>query len=241
VNRAVAVASRLLLELRGDRRTLGLVVVVPAFVLFLFAAVFPTTTATRRAAPVLLGAFVFVLTYLLTAIGFLRERKSGTLERVLVSPIRRSELVVGYVLGFGLLATVQSAVLLGAGVAFLDVEFAHGVGRFFALELLGALAGLGFGIVVSLFAENEFQVQQLMPVVIGPQIILGNTFLPVESLDWYLEYPAWAMPITYLVRGLEYVVRDAGDPADFWLAVGALTLLTVLSMAAATVAVNRAA
>jgi len=241
VRPALAVASRLLLELRGDRRTLGLVVVVPAFLIFLFSEVFQSPLSSQQVAPVLLGAFVFVLTFLLTAIGFLRERESGTLERVLVSPIRRSELVVGYVLGFGVLAVVQSIVLLGAGIAFLDVEFVHGVGPFFLIELLGAFAGLGFGIVVSLFAENEFQVQQLMPVIIGPQIILGNTFLPVESLDWYLEYPAWAMPITYLVRGLEYVVRDAGDPADFWLAVGALTLLTVLSMAAATVAVNRAA
>lgn len=238
---ALAVASRLLLELRGDRRTLGLVVIVPAFLIFLFSEVFQSPLSSQQVAPVLLGVFVFLLTFLLTAIGFLRERESGTLERVLVSPIRRSELVVGYVLGFGVLAVVQSIVLLAAAIAFLDVEFVHGVGPFFLLELLGAFAGLGFGIVVSLFAENEFQVQQLMPVVIGPQIILGNTFLPVESLDWYLEYPAWAMPITYLVRGLEYVVRDAGDPADFWLAVGALTLLTALSMAAATVAVNRAA
>lgn len=241
MNPAFAVAWRLLLELRGDRRTLGLVVVVPVFIIALFAAVFPTATASRGAAPVLLGAFVFVLTYLLTAIGFLRERTSGTLERVLVSPIRRSELVVGYVLGFGVLAVAQSVVLLGAGVVFLDVEFAHGVAPFFALELLGAFSGLGFGIVVSLFAENEFQVQQLMPVVIGPQLILGNTFLPVEELAWYLAYPARAMPVTYLVEGMEYVLLDAGEPGDLRAAAVALAALTALSMVAAVAAVNRTA
>lgn len=236
---ALPVARRLLLTLRGDRRTLGMAVVVPAFIIYLFSEVFPSPGATQRVAPVLLGVFVFVLTYLLTAIGFLRERQTGTLERVQASPIRRRELVVGYVLGFGVLATVQSLVLLGSGVYFLEAEFEHGVGLFFLIEMLGALTGLGFGIVLSLFAENEFQVQQFMPVVIGPQLILGGTFLPVEELAWYLEYPAWLMPVTYLVKGMEYVVLDRGDPADLWTSVGVLSLLTVLSILAAAVVMKR--
>mgnify|MGYP000102449379 CR=1 FL=1 len=239
MNGALAVAKRLLLSLRGDRRTLALVVFVPAFIIYLFSEVFPTGE-TARVAPALLGVIVFVLTYLLTAIGFLRERQTETLSRVKVSPISRYGIVVGYVLGFGVLATIQSLILLGAGIHFLNVEFHHGVGLFFLIELLGALAGLGFGIVASLFAENEFQVQQFMPVVIGPQVILGNTFVPVEELVWYLEYPARVMPVTYLVRAMDYVVLDAGSAGEFRVATGALVLTVVVAVGLATLVVRRA-
>lgn len=234
---AFPVAQRLLLGLRGDRRTLGLVVVVPAFIIYLFSEVFPDS---RGVAPILFGVFVFVLTYLLTAIGFLRERTAGTLERVLVSPISRGELVSGYVLGFGVLATVQSFVLLVSGIFFLGVEFEHGIALFFLVELLGALTALGLGILFSLFAQNEFQAMQFIPVVISPQIILGGTFVPVEELPIYLELPARMMPVTYLISGMKYVVLGVGDATDLWVALGALCGFTVLSIAVAVVVVRRA-
>lgn len=222
MNGAVTVSRRLLLALRSDRRTFGLVLVVPAFIIYLLSEAFPRP---EPVAPILLAVFVFFLTYLLTAVGFLREQTAGTLERILVSPISRGELVLGYVVGFGLLAAVQSVVLLGASVYFLDVEFAHGAGLFFLL---------------SLFAENEFQALQFIPVVIAPQVILGGTFRPVEELPIFLELPARAMPITYLVDGMEYVVIDRGSVEDAWLAMGVLAVLTTLSIATAAVAVRRA-
>ncbi|WP_227375998.1 ABC transporter permease [Haladaptatus halobius] len=222
MNGAVTVSRRLLLALRSDRRTFGLVLVVPAFIIYLLSEAFPRP---EPVAPILLAVFVFFLTYLLTAVGFLREQTAGTLECILVSPISRGELVLGYVVGFGLLAAVQSVVLLGASVYFLDVEFAHGVGLFFLL---------------SLFAENEFQALQFIPVVIAPQVILGGTFRPVEELPIFLELPARAMPITYLVDEMEYVVIDRGSVEDAWLAMGVLAVLTTLSIATAAVAVRRA-
>lgn len=234
---ALPVARRIFLSLRGDRRTLALVVVVPAFIVFLFGEVF---VHPEQVTHLLLGVFVFFLTYLLTAIGFLRERTAGTLERVLVSPISRNGLVLGYVLGYGVLATIQSVVLLGAAVVFLGVEFEHGIGLFFLIELLGALTALGIGVVVSLFAENEFQAIQFIPVVITPQIILGGTFLPVADLPWYLAYPARVMPVTYLIRGMEYVVLGTGEVADFQFAVGALLAFTVLSIVVSGLVVRRA-
>ena len=114
---ALPVGRRLLAGLRGDRRTLALVVGAPVFIVFLFSEVL---SAPERVAHVLLGLFVFILTYLLTAIGFLRERTSGTLERVLAAPVSRTGLVLGYVLGFGALAAVQTLVLVGAVAVFLD-------------------------------------------------------------------------------------------------------------------------
>lgn len=231
------VAVRLLRGLWGDRRTMALVFVVPAVLIYLFGEVF---TRPGRVAPVLLGLFVYLLTYVLTAIGFLRERQHGTLERVLVSPVSRAGLVVGYVIGFGVLAALQAAVLLVAGVVFLDVSFAHGIGLFFAVELLGALSALGLGILLSLFAQNEFQVLQFMPAVIAPQVILGGTFVPVESLPAYLEVPARAMPVTYLLEGLAYVVRDTGTAGDLWIASAALAAFTLLTVGAGSTVVRRA-
>jgi len=230
------VARRLLYGLRGDRRTLALVVVVPAFITFLLGEVFEHP---EPLAPPLLGVFVFFLTYLLTAVGFLRERTAGTLDRLLVSPISRSGLVVGYVAGFGYLAVVQSLVLVGSGVVFLDVEFEHGVALFLLIEVLGAFTALGIGIVLSLFAQNEFQVLQFVPAVITPQVILGGTFTPVEDLPTYLEYAARVMPVTYLIDGMDYVVFDDGSAADFWFAVGVLALFTVASIVLSTLVVRR--
>ncbi|MFB6165923.1 MAG: ABC transporter permease [Haloarculaceae archaeon] len=234
---AVPVARRLLLGLRGDRRTLGLVVVVPAFIIWLLSEVFPRP---EPVTPILLGVFVFFLTYMLTAVGFLRERTAGTLDRVLVAPVSRSGLVLGYVGGFGLLAAVQSAVLLGAAVVFLDTTFAHGVALFFLVELLAALTALGIGVVLSLFANNEFQAIQFIPLVISPQIILGGTFLPVDQLPWYLEYPARAMPLTYVIDAMEYVVRDQGSTAAFARSLGVLVAFGIGAVVAAGLVLRRA-
>jgi ABC-2 type transport system permease protein len=234
---ALPVAWRILLSLRGDRRTLGMVVVVPAFIIYLVSEVFPRS---EPVAPILLAVIVFFLTYILTAIGFLRERTAGTLQRVLVAPVARRGLVVGYVLGYGVLATVQSLVLLGAAVAFLDVSFANGVSLFVAVELLGAFTALGIGVLLSLFAENEFQAIQFIPVVITPQVILGDTFLPVEQLPVFLEWPARAMPVTYLVRAMEYVVLDLGTATEFWWSMAALFAFASLSVGVAGLVVGRA-
>jgi ABC-2 type transport system permease protein len=237
MNGTVTVARRILRSLRGDRRTLALVIVVPAFLIYLLSEVFARP---EPVAPILLGVFVFFLTYILTAIGFLRERTAGTLERVLVAPISRTGLVLGYVLGYGVLATIQSLVLLLAAVAFLEVTFANGVALFVVIELLGAFTALGIGIVLSLFAENEFQAIQFIPVVITPQVILGGTFMPVDELPTYLEYPARAMPITYLIEAMDYVVLDQGPAGEFWNAIAVLVGFVVVAIGVAGFVVGRA-
>lgn len=234
---ALPVAGRILRSLRGDRRTLALVVFVPAFIVWLLGEVFPRP---GPVAPILLAVFVFFLTYILTAVGFLRERTAGTLERVRVSPASRAGVVVGYLLGYGVLATVQSLVLLAAAVWFLDVSFENGIAPFVGVELLGALAALGLGVSLSLFADTEFQAIQFIPVVISPQVILGGTFLPVSELPVYLEYPALVMPVTHLIDAMEYVVRDVGDAGDFAVAVGALAAFAALAVLASALAIRRA-
>lgn len=233
---ALPVAGRILWTMRRDRRTLGLVLAVPAVIVWLLSEVFERP---EPVAPILLGVIVFFLTYLLTSVGFLRERTAGTMERVLAAPVTRSGLVVGYVTGYGVLAVLQSTVLLVAGVAFLDVTFEHGVALFFLIELLGALTALGIGIVLSLFARSEFQVVQFIPMVITPQVVLGGTFLTVSDLPTYLELPARAMPLTYLLSAMDYVVLGEGSASDLRIAVAVLAGFTLLSIMLASVSVNR--
>jgi len=236
VRGAFPVAWRILWGLRRDRRTLGLVLVVPGVLIWLLGEVFERP---EPVAPILLGVFVFFLTYLLTSVGFLRERQSGTMERVLAAPVARSGVVVGYVAGYGVLAVLQSLVVLAAGVGFLDVTFEHGVALFFLLELLGALTALGIGIVLSLFARSEFQVVQFIPLVITPQVILGGTFLPVSDLPTYLELPARAMPLTYLLDAMDYVVLGEGSASDLRVAVAVLAGFTTAAILLASVAIGR--
>ncbi|MDY6819722.1 MAG: ABC transporter permease [Halobacteriales archaeon] len=230
------ITRRILLAIRGDRRTLGLVLFVPVFLIYLVSEVFADPQ--EVAAPIL-AVLVFILTYLLTAIGFLRERQAGTLERVLVAPVSRTSIVVGYFSGYGLLATVQVTVLLGAAIVFLEIDFAHGIGLFFVLEMLGAVTAIGVGILLSLFAENEFQAVQFIPLVISPQVILGDVFVPVEELPVYLEIPARAMPITYLVDGMDYVILGSGHRSDLWIAIFVLLEFTVLAVGIAQFVVKQ--
>lgn len=232
------ITRRILRSIRGDRRTLGLVAVVPAFIVYLMSETFADP---QRVAPPVFAVLVFLLTYLLTAIGFLRERRAGTLERILVAPISRTSIVVGYILGYGILATLQAVVLLVASILFLDLTFAHGIGYFFALELLGALTAIGIGFLLSVFASNEFQAIQFIPLVITPQVLLGGTFLPVERLPIYLRIPATAMPITYLIDGMEYVILGVGHAEDFWIAMAVLVEFTVLAIGVSRLVVERSA
>lgn len=224
--------------MRADVRTLALVFVIPAFIVLLLGEVFPAPRP-PTVAPVILAVVVFFLTYMLTAIGFLRERTAGTLERVLVAPISRTGVVLGYVLGYGCLAAVQSIVLLVAAVVFLDASFDLGVGVVLVVELLAALTALGIGIVLSLFADSEFQAIQFIPVVITPQVLLGGTFLPVKDLPTYLEWPARAMPLTYVIDAMEYAVAGRGTDTEFHLAVAVLVGFAVLSILLAAIVVRR--
>jgi ABC-2 type transport system permease protein len=240
---AATVAGRILLGLRGDRATLAFVVGAPVLILFLFgevvAVVPPGRFDTAFLQPALMGVFLFILTYVLTGVGFLRERQQGTLERMLVSPLGNASIVAGYLLGFGALAVVQATVLLGAGLLFLDLSFAHAVTAFYAVELLAALTALGIGILFSLVARTEFQVLQGIPVIIAPQIILGGVFVPVERLPLALELVARALPLTYILDAMAYLILDEGSASDLWISVAVLGGYVLATLGAASLLVRR--
>lgn len=207
-------------------------------------------------APALVGFFAFFLVFILTGISFLRERVGGTLERLLATPIRRSEIVAGYGLGFGLFATIQVAVIMAFSLGHLDVPaigplpaFTVGLGIHnagspslaFLVTLLLALGSVNLGIFISTFARTEFQVLQFIPIVIVPQGLLGGIFWPVSSLPDALEPVARAMPLTYAVEGLREVLvkgSDLGSPT-LQLDLGVLAAVAVLLVVVATLTIRR--
>ncbi len=177
-------------------------------------------------APVFLGLFAYLFVFILTGISFLRERIGGTLERLLATPVTRSEIVLGYSLGFGFFATIQVLILtlfvlariqvpaIGPLPGFtigLDVQTAGSPVFAFVVALLLAIGAVNLGIFLSTFARTELQIVQFIPLVIVPQILLGGVFWPVQRLPDVLQAVAHVLPITYAVDALREVMLKGSD------------------------------
>jgi ABC-2 type transport system permease protein len=207
-------------------------------------------------APALVGFLVFFLVFVLTGISFLRERVGGTLERLLATPVRRSEIVVGYSVGFSVFATLQVALVLAYVLGALEVpaigpfsSFAIGLGianagsplLAFVITLLLAIAAVNLGIFLSTFARSEFQILQFIPIVIVPQGLLAGVFWPVDSLPGALQPIARVLPMTYGIDGLREVLVKGADlaAADVQLDLVVLAGMALLLALAASATIRR--
>jgi ABC-2 type transport system permease protein len=161
-----------------------------------------------------IGLLVFFLVYVVTSVSFLRERTLGTLERLMASPLRRTEIVVGYLIGFTLVALVQAAEVLGFGLLVLNLYNAGSVWLIFGLEVLLAIGAVSLGIFLSTFARNEFQAVQFIPLVVVPQVLLSGLLVPVESEPEWLQVVSNVLPLTYAVDALREVMLKGADLAS---------------------------
>lgn len=157
-------------------------------------------------APSLVAFIAFFLTFLLTSVSFLRERSSGTMERLLASPVQRGEIVVGYLLGFGIFALAQSLVILLFSVYALGVKLAGSLGAAFTVEAALVAVAVVMGIFFSFYARNELQVIQFIPIVVLPQAMLSGLLTPIDTMWEPLRWLAYAMPMTYANDGLRAVM-----------------------------------
>lgn len=158
-----------------------------------------------------IGLVVFFLVFVLTSVAFLRERSQGTLERLMASPLRRGEVVIGYMLGFALLAVLQSAEVLAFSLWVLHVHNQGNVGLIFSVEVILALAAVNLGIFLSLFARTEFQAVQFIPLVILPQVLLSGIIFPVSTEPGWLQGVSNVLPLTYAVSALRDVMLKGAD------------------------------
>ncbi|HYL44721.1 MAG TPA: ABC transporter permease [Ktedonobacteraceae bacterium] len=191
----------------------------------------PEYTFNDSLAPVFIGLFSFFFVFLLTSVAFLRERSQGTIERVMVSPLTRTEMVMGYVCGFVLFAFVQSLVILLFVVFALKVHYSGNLALVFLVSVLLTVGSVNLGIFLSTFAHNEFQVVQFIPLVFGVQVFLSGVFWPVAQLPKLLQPVAYILPLTYANDALRSVMlKNAGLTDIGWqlLALLAFALLMVL-------------
>lgn len=231
----LATAQRVLAELRRDRRTIALVALVPCGLMILMKYVLQEKAFQRIGLP-LVGVFPMVSMFLVTSIAMLRERTSGTLERLMTLPLSKLDLLTGYGIAFALLATVQAAVVSFVAIVLLDLVVEGPVALVLLLAVLNAILGMSLGLFASAFAATEFQAVQFMPAFLLPQIILCGLFAPRDTMARPLELVSDVLPMTYAFDGLQRVARSADVSgallADIAVIVGAAVV--ALAVAAAT-------
>jgi len=190
-------------------------------------------------APVYIAIFVLFFVFLLTCVFFLRERSQGTMERLLATPINRLEIVLGYMLGLGVFALIQSAVVLLFTVYALEIDYAGSLLVVFLVEVILTMLAANMGILASTFATNEFQVVQFIPLVIFPQALLSGTFWAIEQLPGWLQPFSWLMPMTYANQALRDVMIKGQGLADIWGELLILAGFAALMIALGALAVRR--
>jgi ABC-2 type transport system permease protein len=235
--RTLATARRVLRQLSHDPRTIALILLVPCVLLVLLYYVFDANPqAFDGIGASLLGIFPMVTMFLVTSIATLRERTSGTLERLLSMPLGKADLILGYAIAFGLLAIAQAALATGLSVWVLDLDIAGSPWLLLLVALLDALLGTALGLFVSAFAASEFQAVQFMPAVIMPQILLCGLFAPRDTMQPVLEAVSNALPMSYAVEGMTEVLRHSSVSGDFIrdAIIVAGSALLVLTVGAAT-------
>lgn len=231
----LAVSARVLTQIRRDRRTLAMLLVLPCVLITLLWWMFEDTPVFDQVGPALLAMFPFIVMFLVTSVTTLRERSGGTLERLLAMPMGKLDFLLGYALAFGLLAAVQSALAVGISVGLLGLEIQGPVWLLTVVAIVDAVLGTVLGLFVSAFAQTEFQAVQFMPAIVIPQILLCGLFLPRDQLPTALEWLSDVMPLSYAVEAMTTLTRTA-ETAEVWgdLAVIAAFAVAGLVLGAAT-------
>jgi ABC-2 type transport system permease protein len=228
----VATARRVLRQLRADHRTVVMLLVVPPGLMALLRYVFDDVPQVfdRVGAP-LLALFPFVTMFLVTSVAMLRERSSGTLERLLSMPLGKGDLLKGYALAFGLVAVVQTAFAAAVTLGPLGLDVQGSVALVVLLAVLDALLGTALGLLLSAFARSEFQAVQFLPAVVLPQVLLCGLFAEREAMAAPLQWLSDAFPLTYAVQGMQRVTASGDITSDLLTDLGVITGGVVLFIA----------
>jgi ABC-2 type transport system permease protein len=231
----VATAGRVLRQVRHDPRTIGLLVVVPCVLMGLLAWIYADTPVFDAIGAPLLGVFPFVVMFLVTSIATLRERRTGTLERLLTLPLGKGDLLAGYALAFGALAAVQAAVATGFAVGVLGLDVAGNGWLLLLVAVVDSVLGTALGLFLSAFAATEFQAVQFLPAFVLPQFLVCGLLVPRDTLPTVLQRISDVLPLSYAVDAMRTISTQAAGTADV-----VRDLVVVLAFAVAALAAGAA-
>ena len=185
--------------------------------------------------PILVGFFVFFFVFLIAGIGLLNERTTGTLERLLATPIKRGEIVTGYMIAYGFLATIQTLIIVLFSVHILDIVLVGSLWHVILINIVLALVALSLGILLSTFASSEFQMVQFIPLVIVPQVFFSGIF-SIEGMAEWLQVLAKFMPLYYAadaLKGVMYKGVGLGEISiDLYILLAFAIVFVILNMVA---------
>ena len=210
----LATAARVLRQVRSDHRTLALLMVVPCVLIGLLAWIFQNTPVFDHIGAPLLGVFPFVVMFLVTSVTTLRERSTGTLERLLSTPLGKGDFLAGYALAFGLLSVVQALVATGFAVWVCGLDVAGPAGLLVVVAVADAVLGTATGLFFSAFARTEFQAVQFMPAVVLPQFLLCGLLVARDQLPAALQPVSDVLPLSYAVDAMRTLTTSADAAAD---------------------------
>ena len=235
----LAVSRRVAQQLAHDRRTLALLLVAPCAVMALVSWMFSQTDADfDQLGSALLALFPFIVMFLVTSVTTLRERTSGTLERLLAMPVSKFDLLGGYAATFGAVAALQSALAVTLSVAVLDLNVQGSPLALALVAVVVAELGTALGLFVSAFARTEFQAVQLLPAIVMPQVLLCGLFLPRDDLPPFLQSVSSALPLTFAVDAMRAVTAGT-DMSEIATDLAAMALFAGCALAVGAATLRR--
>jgi len=238
--------GRILRQLRADHRSVAMVLLVPSLLMVLLYYLYrdvPTPPNQQslfdRIAITMLGILPFVVMFLITSISMQRERTSGTLERLLTTPMSKLDLLASYGSAFSLAAIAQALLACTVAFGFLGLDIEGSVGWVLVIAVLGAMLGVPIGLLCSAFARTEFQAVQFMPVVVIPQLFLCGLLVPRDQMPSWLSTISNVLPLSYLVDALQEISQYAGVTGRMWTDIAVVTAFTVAALTGAAATLRR--
>ena len=231
--RTFATAGRVLRQLSHDHRSVALLLVAPSLLVGMFAWLFVDQEQVfQTVGPAILALFPFIVMFLITSITTLRERRSGTLERLMTTPLGKGDFIAGYAIAFGATAVVQALITVAFAVWVCGLEVEGPLWQLGLVAVTDAVLGSSLGLLASAFARTEFQAVQFMPLIVFPQILVGGILMPRDQMPEVLQAISDWLPLSYAVDAVNAVT--AGD--EGWDVAGPLLIVAAFVVGAVVLA-----
>jgi ABC-2 type transport system permease protein len=233
------VALRVMLQVVRDRRTIALIFVAPLLIATIAGFSISDKTTLNMASPGILATLILFFGFLITGISFLRERTQGTLERMLVTPMSRMDIVMGYLLGLLVFALIQTLIMFFYMVYVIGIDYRGDLWQILIFQILMGINAVSLGTFFSAFARNEFQMVQFIPIVIIPQVFTSGLFIPVSQLPAALEWISKFLPLTYGVEGIKALMIQGQSLLDVGKDIGILAAFAVVFLILASLTLKQ--